>query len=130
MAFTYNGPSTDAGKVRLLIPDKDVDNGIFQDDEIDGLLAMEGSVKGATALALETIASDTVMVEKVIKTLNLQTDGAKASDALLKRAAMLRAQAAAERAMVDDGAGYFEVSEWVIDDFSYRERAWNAALRG
>lgn len=82
--------SSDVGKVRTLIPDKNQTWFAFQDEEIQVLLAIEGSVKSATALALETIASDVAMVDKVIKTLDLQTDGAKTSDALLKRAAMLR----------------------------------------
>ena len=76
------------------------------------------------ALALETIASDTVMVLKVIKLLDLTTDGAKVSDALLKRAAMLRAQAEAE-----DVEGAFDWAELVLNDFSYREFSLKDALR-
>jgi hypothetical protein len=52
-----------------------------------------GNVRLAAALALETIASDTEMVDKVITIMDLSTDGAKTSDALLKRAALLREQA-------------------------------------
>lgn len=86
-------PSTPVGMVRLLIPDRDVDALLFTDAEITGFIAIEGGiVKRGAALALETVASNEVMVSKVIKTQDLQTDGAKASDALLKRAAELRRQ--------------------------------------
>ena len=125
MAFTYV-LATDVGKVRMIIPDR-VDVGhIFEDDEITALLTIEGSViKLGAALALETIASDNVMVLKVIRLLDLTTDGAKVSDALLARAKLLRAQAAAE-----DVEGAFDWAEMVVNDFSYRELLLKDALRG
>jgi hypothetical protein len=90
MAIDY---STPAGQVRLLIPDTDPDVFLFDDSKITGFLAVEGGiVKRAAALALETAASNEAMVSKVIKTQDLATDGAKVSDALLKRAAELRRQ--------------------------------------
>lgn len=85
--------SSNVGRVRLLIPDRSLDLFVFQDDEIEAFLEIEGGVKLATALALETIASDIAMVDKVIKIMDLQTDGAKTSDALLARAKLLREQA-------------------------------------
>lgn len=86
-------PSTPVGMVRLLVPDRDPDALLFTDAEITGFVAIEGGiVKRAAALALETVASNEVMVSKVIKTQDLSTDGAKVSDALLKRAAELRRQ--------------------------------------
>jgi hypothetical protein len=85
--------TTPAGQVRLLIPDTDEDAQLFGDPQIDGFLALEGAVvKRAAAAALETAASNTALVAKVIKTQDLSTDGAKVSDALLKRAAELRRQ--------------------------------------
>lgn len=85
--------SSNVGRVRLLIPDRSLDVFVFQDEEIEAFLEIEGGVKLATALALETIASDIAMVDKVIKIMDLQTDGAKTSDALLARAKLLREQA-------------------------------------
>ncbi len=85
--------SSNVGRVRLLIPDRGADYFVFQDEEIEAFLEIEGGVKLATALALETIASDIAMVDKVIKIMDLQTDGAKTSDALLARAKLLREQA-------------------------------------
>lgn len=88
--------STDVGLVRLLIPDTDTDPDVrlFTDDELQAFLTLELSVRRAAAQALEVAASSEVLVSKVIRTRDgLQTDGAKVSDALLKRAAQLRKQA-------------------------------------
>lgn len=125
MSYTYD-PSTDAGRVRLLIPDNDIDNYMFDDEEIGAFLALDGDVRRAAALALETIASNEALTLKVIRLLDVQTDGRAVSDALLKRAAALRKQA-------DDAdmaaGGAFDVAEMVFDDFSWRERLVNQALR-
>ena len=124
MAFTYD-LATDAGKVRLMIPDNVVARYVFEDDEIDAFLSIEGSViKKATALGLETLASNEALVLKVIRLMDLTTDGAKLSDALLKRAAKLREQAEA-----DDTGAAFDWAELVYDDFSARERIIDEALR-
>lgn len=128
MAFTYDTDS-DIGRVRLITFDNQASSYIFEDVEIASLLALEGSsVKRAAALALETIASNEAMTLKVMKLLDLQTDGARTSDALLKRAAELRKQADREDAASDGGA--FDVAEMVVDDFTFRRRLWNEGLRG
>lgn len=127
MAFSYD-PATSAGKVRLLIPDR-VDSGhLFEDDEIDTFLSLESnSIKRAAALALETAASDNALVLKVIKLLDLSTDGARTSAALLERAARLRSQAEAEDSAEDGGS--FDITEWTVSDFAYRDRLNNESLR-
>lgn len=127
MSFTYT-VTTDVGRVRLLIMDTNALRYVFEDDEIAVFLALEGGVKRAAALALETIASNEAFVQKVITILDLQTDGAKTSDALLKRAAVLRDQAATEDAAASGGA--FDIAEWAVSDFAARDLALNAALRG
>lgn len=126
MAFTYD-VSTDRGKVRMLTPDSSATSYVFEDEEIDAFLVLEGDVRRAAALALETIASNEALTLKVIKVLDLQTDGAKTSDALLKRAALLRGQA--EAADAASGA-LFDWGEMVLDDFSARERLGAQWLRG
>jgi hypothetical protein len=124
MAFTYVA-TTSRGQVRLLIPDRTDTGHLFEDAEIDAFLSMEANVvKLAAAAALETIASDNAMVLKVIRLLDLTTDGAKTSDALLKRAGLLREQAAAE-----DYTGGIDWAEMVVDDFSLRARLEAEALR-
>lgn len=128
MAFTYD-TATDAGKVRLLVPDNDSTNYVFEDDEIAVFLALEyDNTRRAAALALETIAANEAHVLKVIKLLDLQTDGAKTADALLRRAKLLRGQA--DRADAAEEGGAWDIAEWVVDDFSARERLRKQQLRG
>ena len=102
MAIDY---ATASGQVRLLINDTDDAVPVFSDEEINAFLALEGdSVKRAAAQALDTIADDEALTSKVIRTQDLSTDGAKVADALRKRAAGLRSQAAEDD---DDAAGGF-----------------------
>ena len=122
MAFTYN-VSNDVGKVRMLISDRDIENAIFQDAEVQGYLDLAGSVYRAAALALETIAASEVLVQKRIKTLSLQTDGPACSAELRTLAASLRQRDD------EDGAG-FDIAEWVTNDFGARERWAKQVLRG
>lgn len=127
MTFTYTDLSTDAQKVRLLVPDRVEATAVFSDEEIAAFLALEGGVYRAAALALETIAADTAMTLRVTETLGLKVDGARASDALLKRAAELRKRA--DEAGSQDGA-LWDIAELVVDPFSYRERLGAELLRG
>lgn len=124
MGFTYE-LSAAAGRVRLLVPDNDSANYVFDDNEIDAFLALEGDVRRAAALALETIASNEALTLKVIRLLDVQTDGRAVSDALLKRAEALRKQADDADAV----GGAFDIAEMVFDDFSWRERWINQTLR-
>lgn len=90
---TYD-PTTTTGTVRLLIPDRDIAEALFDDDEIAVFLALEGAnVLNAAALAVETIASNEVMVLKVIRMQDMDTDGAAVGRALMARAAQLRERA-------------------------------------
>ena len=116
MAFTYT-LSTDAGKVRLMVPDNNASSYVFEDDEIDAFLSLENSnVRRAAALALETIASNEAYVLKVIELLDLKTDGARTSDALLKRAKLLRDQA--DRADAAEDGGAWDIAEWTVSEFA------------
>ena len=94
MAYTYD-LSTNTGKVRLLIPDNSEDDYIFTDEEIESFIAMtteddEVILYNATALALESIATNEALVQKVIKILDLSTDGTKVAKELRERAEKLR----------------------------------------
>lgn len=124
MTFTYD-PTTDLGMVRLLVPDRLAGEAFFADEEIAAFLLLEGGVRRAAASALETIAADTAMVLKVIKLGTFSTNGPAVTSALLDRAKLLRGQAedADALAMGADGeaAGGFEIAEWVLDPFGYRE---------
>lgn len=127
MAFTYD-TTTDTGKIRLLIFDTDSTNYVFEDAELAVFYDIEGdSLKRAAALALETMASNEAFVQKVITLMDLRTDGAATARALLARADKLRSQADDEEYAAD---GAFEFAEWVVDDFSARERLAKQVLRG
>jgi hypothetical protein len=98
--------SADVDMVRLLIADTTTDPAtrLFRDDQLDALLGLEGNVKLAAAQALDTIAVSEVLISKVIRTQDLQTDGAKVAAELRARAAGLRQQVA--DGVGDDSAGF------------------------
>jgi len=124
--FTYV-VTTDRGKVRLLITDRDAANEIFNDDEIDAFLSMmSSSVFRAAAVALFQIAASETLVQKRIKLLELSTDGPAEAEALRKLA--LEYQEKADLAEAAEG-GSFDYAEMVYDDFSYRERLEKESLR-
>lgn len=126
MAFTYD-LSTDTGKVRLLVPDRNSSEPVFQDNEISTFLDLEGgSIHRAAALALETVATDEALVLKVAKLLDTETDGAKLAETLLKRAASLRKQADGQDARSGD---LFDWAEMSFSPFAYRERLANEWMR-
>ncbi len=127
MTFTYV-VSEDVGRCRLLINDRDSSAPFFDDDEITAFLQMEeNTVFRAAALALETIASDEALVQKVINLQGLSTDGAKTARVLLQRALALRT-AAAQAELMDSVA--FDIAEQVPNQFAWRERVWDQRERG
>lgn len=86
-------PTTDIGRVRLLISDTDPPNLLFTDAQLTAFLALNaGVVRLAAAQALLATAANEVMVSKVIRTQDLQTDGAKVAQALRELAAQYRAE--------------------------------------
>jgi hypothetical protein len=111
----------------MLIPDKDQDNVLFQDEEITAMLNLSGtSVLRAAALGVDTVARDNAMVLKVISLLDLRTDGATLSRALHDQAESLRAIALEEEAR--EGS-LFDTAEMVTNAFTLRNRVWNQMLR-
>lgn len=126
MTYTYD-PTSSVGKMRLILSDKDEQNVFFQDEELQAFLTMAGDVRRAAADALDAMASNQAMVLKVIRTLNLSTDGAATARALREHAKTLREQADVAEAGDD---GLFEIAEFAGDVFTRRERVWNEVLRG
>ena len=115
-------PTTDNGRVRLLITDTDYTNLIFTDAEITAFLALNNSsVLLAAAQAIDVMAVNEVMVLKVIKLLDLTTDGASVAKALNAKADVLRKQA-------EDAAG-FDYAEMAYDQFTIREIIYKENLR-
>jgi len=99
--------STPVGQTRLLLNDV-ATPWVFTDAEITAFLEMEGGVvKLAAAQAIDTNADNEALASKVLRTQDLQTDGAKLADALHKRAENLRNQHFNDL----EGDGYFGVVE-------------------
>lgn len=127
MSFTYD-VTTDRGKVRLLATDTNSNAPQFADAEIDAMLSLAGTnVFRAGAFALQTIASNEVLVQKRIHLLELSTDGPSESRELMARAKVLEEQATFYEAQQANGA--FDIAEQVFDVFTWRERLWKEWLR-
>jgi hypothetical protein len=132
LAFTYD-PTTDRGKVRLIIRDTDtltVANQFFTDLEIDTYLGLNGNdgtvacLKLSAADALDTWASNEAMVTKVVTRLDVSTNGAAVAKALRDHADKLRTQAAESIAASDSG---FDIAQMALPPFGVEEQ-YEAAL--
>ncbi|HEY0697192.1 MAG TPA: hypothetical protein VGD43_05215, partial [Micromonospora sp.] len=114
-------PTTDIGRVRLLATDLNEVEPLFDDAQITAFLSIEGGVKRAAALALETIAVSEALISKKITTQDLSTDGPAVAKELRERASALRKQADED----DDGAAADDWDISVIDfDPSAPYRVW------
>lgn len=122
--------STYIGLVRMRIFDRNPDNPVFQDEDITSVYNTleRQSIKRTAAFMLETIATQQALILKVMKNLQLSTDGAKLADSLQKQAAELRSQADIEDTFVA-GSTAFDWAEQVFDVFSERERIVKEMLR-
>jgi len=90
--------TTPTGQVRLLCTDVTAPYA-FSDEAIGVFLTLaSGNIKRAGAMALDTIASDQVLLLHVVRTDDLSVDGAKEADALRKNAQALRDSADADLA--------------------------------
>lgn len=126
MPATYD-LSTDRGKVRLIIGDTDTANALFQDEELDAFLGLEGGdVRLAAAQALDAMASSETMIQKAIRLMDLSTDGPAVARQLREHARELRRQVAEGSG---DMEGLFDWAEMVTDRFSAGERLWKEFLR-
>jgi hypothetical protein len=124
--YTYD-LATDIGRVRRTIPDRTEQDAIWSDEEIASFISDEGgSWRLATALALETIASDNLLVLKVLRVQNIETNTDKMAQALMQRATKLRE---IDTAFDSDDGGDFDFAEVVETEFQLRERLYNQALR-
>ena len=121
MSFVYD-PSTDAGKVRLLISDTQDLNHIFEDTEIASFLDISGDPRLAAAMALESIAVSEVLLLKVITTQNLSTHGEKMGRILKELAESLRVRVDQDYA--------FDWAEMVTNSSSEIDRIYKQFLRG
>ena len=123
MSFTYD-VTTPIGQVRLLITDTNgnAPGPVFQDEELQFFLNYEqGYVSYAAAKALEVMATSQLLVQKHIKILDLETDGATLSAELRNLAKQLRQS--------EEDLASFDIAEIVEDPFSARERIYKQFLR-
>jgi hypothetical protein len=90
--------TTPTGQVRLTIGDDDADGAyVFSDEQIHAMLSMyRDNIKLTAAAFLDRIANDTILLYKVVRTDDLQVDGAKMAEAFRKQAAQLRAEDAVD----------------------------------
>jgi hypothetical protein len=99
--------------VRLLLNDVEPFTYVFEDEDIDRFLTLEGgSVKRAAAQAIDTNADNEALASKVLTSKDLSTDGAKLAEALHKRAAALRTQADREDELAEDAGGFVDVVDY------------------
>lgn len=127
MTFSYT-IGTDIARVRMRIRDTVEMRALFSDEEIQDCIDTErSSWKRGAALCLETIATNEALLLKVIKELNLSTDGAKLADSLMKQAQKLRDQADEEDSFSADGL--FDWAEQALNPASVEEILVNDILR-
>ena len=120
--------ATDRGKVRLLIQDDNETYEFYTDAKIDCFLTLAGDLDGesvynASALALESWASNQLMIVKVIERLDLKTDGASMSKEMRARAQGLR-----EQAISSSSDAGFEIAEMALGPWSVREQIVNEVI--
>ena len=98
----------DIDSVRLLIPDMDSSDKIFEDSSIELFLTLAGGkVFLAAAMALETIAVDESLLYKIVTTDDLSVNGVTgAAQVLLVRAKTLRSDQDRADAAADIGSAF------------------------
>lgn len=137
MAFTYD-VSTDRGKVRLLVSDTDAGNYVWEDAEVDAVIAMQlastlyvsaqlqalasqsqpgvsiGSLYRAAALLLDSLAANRARLSSVKKLLDVELSPVEAAKTLRETAKNYRE--------IADESGEFAIAEMISDPFGARER--------
>lgn len=113
--------SSVVGQIRLLVPDTEqladlsdptaTASYIFDDAQVQAFAALySNNVKKAAAQAKLVLASSEALISKVIKTNDLQTDGAKLGAELRAQAKALRDEALQDDAL--DASDSFEIVEF------------------
>jgi hypothetical protein len=97
MAIDYG---TAVGQIRLSIPDLDEANFIFTEEQLEAFLSLsDGYVDGATARALRTIASNSLMLYQVA----IRSDDGSVGHASATAEALLRRADALEKGTANIG---------------------------
>ena len=90
MSWTFDS-GTDLGKMRLLISDTDQSRPIMDDEDLQAFTIIAGHYWPGAAMALDSIATNEVLTQKVLTIMGTSTDGAKVAKELRARAMQLRA---------------------------------------
>lgn len=118
---------TDIDTVRALIPDKELiydGNYMFEDADIQLYLdAANGNTLRAAGYAVMAIATSEALISKVIRTQDLQTNGALVSDSLIKKANGLFDQA--DKADARGTLDYFELIDFQANQPVPELTEWN-----
>jgi hypothetical protein len=125
MVDTYD-LNTDVGKIRSLIPDRDITDPVFSDAEITYYFSSSGNIRYAAATALEIAATQDVLIFKVMKSGTDSVDAAKGAAVLLDRARRLRQE---EDDLLVTAGGVLGVIEMGNGVFGYRQVVRNAIRR-
>jgi hypothetical protein len=142
MSFTYD-PTTDLGKVRLLIPDTDSTNPIFTDAEITAFFQIQQmqfqssmffsppggrnlpsspvSLLRVAALAIGVIAGNQAKLSQITQILDVHLSPDKAAQQLREQAREYRC--------IDDEAGAFAIIEQCATGWAFSDRWWNQIQR-
>jgi hypothetical protein len=83
-------PTTDLGKMRLLVSDTDSTRPIMDDEDLQAFITIAGHYWPGAAMALDSIATNEVLTQKVLTIMGTSTDGAKVAKELRARARQLR----------------------------------------
>lgn len=143
--------SSPVGLVRALIPDvEQVDwetdgttSYLFTDSHLQALVGLNGGsqndyqswhIKKAAADAIDALATSEALISKVIKTEDLQTDGAKLANALVQRAIQLRRAADDDEEAADLDTAFTIVDfiparQFPLQDWNIRVATWREILR-
>ena len=131
MTWSYD-VALDSGKVRVLDRESTQATSVFQDEEIDAFLGLEANdVFNAAALALDTIASNEVLLQKKIELTGITTDGPAVAASLRASAQVLRLRSAALAGSGTDDDALFgwDWAEQGLTDFNRWERMYHEWLR-
>jgi hypothetical protein len=110
----------------MLISDTDSERPIMSDEELEAFIEMAGHYMPAAAMALDSIAANEVLSQKVVNIMGMSTDGASVAKALMIRAEKIRSDYAR---YADTGTG-FATAEMPDGAFSWEEKILKEYLRG
>jgi len=114
--FSYD-PTTDIGKIRLLIADTDEDSYDFEDDEITAANDMSVNIYYASAVLLRSLAANRARLSVSVKRGTMTDDLTEISKDLKDLADAMEEKGKAE---IENVGGLEAIIEPVYDDFSYR----------